>query len=541
MCDNPVVIIGAGPTGMTAAALLARHGVTSLVFEREPEVVSIPRAVHLDEEVLRIFHLTCLGAEVAAEIRPIRGMQLVDRDRRPLMVFGREGEGLHGFARSNAFDQPGLERAMRRALAREPRTTLRVATHVEAIEHLPDGKLRVTFHDKQRGVHDAIEASAVLGCDGARGRTRAFVGTDLEDLGFDGRWLVVDVLTDAPLGLYDGCLQLADPQRPATYFCTGGGRHRWELMLAEHETPAEMTDEARVRALLRPWLGAATESAHLRRRAVYTFHALVARRWRRGNLFLLGDAAHQTPPFIGQGLGAGARDAANLAWKLAAVLQGRASRKLLDSYELERRPHVRSVIAQAVMLGRTMRTPLGGRFRNRVLEKLGALGPLQDFLLDRAFPALVPGPMIRPRGSGPAGCHVPRAVVECGGRMTHVDDVLGNDFSLLAIDRPDRNGVADIRLHRFGDAEGESRLLDANGTLAAWFAKLGAEAALLRPDRIVMASGATESASRWIKALTAACDWRADPTVMKGRDQLLPTRRDGAVSVLPHLKCLAEL
>lgn len=509
MSDSPVIIIGAGPTGMVAAALLAKYGVRTVLFEKEAEVVPIPRAVHLDEEVLRVFHLCALGEEVASEIRPIRGMQLVDKERRTLVSFAREGQGPHGFARSNAFDQPELERAMRRALAKEPLVTLRTSTSVEAIEHLEGGRLRVTVQDRSSGALEEMETPAVLACDGARSRSRMFVGADLEDLGFDARWLVVDVRTDAPLGLYDGCLQVADPARPTTYFCTGAGRHRWEIMLAEGETPEEMTREDRVRDLLRPWLGGACDGAELRRRAVYTFHSLVARRWRRGGLFLLGDAAHQTPPFIGQGMGAGVRDAANLAWKLAAVLRGRANAELLDTYELERRPHVRSVIAQAVLLGRTMRTRLGGRYRDAVLERVGSMRLLHDGMIRRAFPPLVKGPMICPPGSGTAGGHVPRAVVESQGRATNLDEVLGDDLALITLQKPPSGQMCTARVRRLAEASEEAVVVDSNGTLAAWFAELRAEVALVRPDRVVMASGAASSAPRWIAALSQACGWGA--------------------------------
>lgn len=505
MSPSSVVIIGAGPTGMAAAALLARHGVPSTIFERELDIVPIPRAVHLDEEVMRIFHDTCLGEDVAAETRPIRGMLLVDRERRPLISFDREGLGPHGFPRSNAFDQPELERAMRTALAREPLVSLRTGTSVEAVEHLGNGRLRVTVHDRQRDVIEDLETHALLGCDGARSRTRTFVGTDFEDLGFDARWLVVDVATPASLDLYEGVLQVADPERPATYFHTGGGRHRWEIMLREGETPEEMTREARVREILAPWLGPATSTATLRRRAVYTFHSLVARRFRRGNVFLLGDAAHQMPPFIGQGMGAGVRDAANLAWKLAAMLQGRARPELLDTYETERRPHVRSVIQQAVLLGRMMRTTLGGRYRDRALHRLGAFRPLHDLVVRRAFPAITPGPMVRPRGSGPAGGHVPRAPVEIDGRLTHIDEVLGDGFALLALE-----GARRARVRRLGDARSHRTIVDCEGVLAAWLSDLGAEAALVRPDRVVMASGPVRGAPGWIEALSRACGWQEE-------------------------------
>ncbi len=509
MNENPVVIVGAGPTGMAAAAMLARYGVASILFEREPDVVPIPRAVHLDEEVVRALHWCCLGDEASRELRPIRGMQLVDRDLHTLVSFAREGDGPHGFPRSNAFDQPELERAMRHALAREPLVTLRSSTSVEAIEHLRDGGLRVTYHDQQRDALGELEAPVVLACDGARSRTRAFVGTDFEDLGFEARWLVVDVHTDAQLGLYDGCLQVADPERPTTYFCTGGGRHRWEIMLRDGETRAEMTRESNVRDLLRPWLREATESATLRRRAVYTFHSLVARRWRRGNVFLLGDAAHQTPPFIGQGMAAGMRDAVNLTWKVAAVVQGRASTAILDTYETERRPHARSVIAQAVLLGKVMRTRLGGRYRDRLVGTVGSLDIVRDFVIDRAFPALKVGPLVRPPGSGPAGHHVPRARVALDGRETNVDDVLGDGFSLLSRETRDGDEGLQVRIRQLSDASGERAWVDVDGTLTAWLGDMGAEAALIRPDRVVMASGAEEAVPRWLEALSSACDWRA--------------------------------
>jgi 3-(3-hydroxy-phenyl)propionate hydroxylase len=269
-----------------------------------------------------------------------------------------------------------------------------------------------------------------------------------------------------------------------------------------------MTREARVRDLLAPWLGPATSTATLRRRAANTIHSHVARRFRRGNVFLLGDAAHQTPPFIGQGMGAGVRDAANLAWKLAAVLRGRARPELLDTYQAERRPHVRSVIQQAVLLGRTMRTTLGGRYRDRAIQRLGALRPLHDLIVHRAFPPYAAGPMVRPRGSGPAGGHVPRAPVEIDGRTTHLDEILGDGFALIARDGAFDEGRRLIRVRRLGEARIDRAVVDREGVLGAWLEALGAEAALVRPDRIVMASGPISAAPRWMEALSRACGWQ---------------------------------
>jgi 3-(3-hydroxy-phenyl)propionate hydroxylase len=503
--ESPVVIIGAGPTGVTAAALLARYGVRSIVLEREADIARIPRAVHLDEESVRMLHLAGLGEAVAPVLRPIRGMKLVTRERETLIDFAREGQGSHGFARSNAFDQPELEQAMRGGLAGEPLVSLRSSTSVEAVEHLPDGRLRVTYRELAGGGLGELEAAAVLACDGARSRTRAYVGTDFEDLGFDARWLVVDVLLDEPLEFYDGCLQVADPERPTTYYCTGGGRHRWEIMLRDDEDPERMVEDDAVRGLLRPWLGAATERATLRRRAVYRFHSLVARTWRRGNVFLLGDAAHQTPPFIGQGLAAGVRDAANLCWKLAAVLKGRANPALLDTYQAERRPHVHASISQAVLLGRTMQTKLGGPLREVALAGVGRLDMARDRLVAMAFPPLTAGPIVltKANGSSSAGGHVPRAVVSVDGRRTHLDEVLAEDFALLVAEARGAGGPAQLRIWRAPhDATGQL-VLDVDGTLTAWLASLAAEAALVRPDRVVMACGKASHSPRWLAALSA--------------------------------------
>lgn len=497
-----VAVIGAGPTGMTAAALLARRGAKVHLFEREAEVVAIPRAVHCDEEVVRIAHLAGFGGAFASVTTPFRGMRLVDRHRTPLVSFEREGRGPHGFLRSNAFDQPELERAMRAALAREPNVVLRTATTVEAVEPLTGHRQRVTVRDVATGGTESMEMLAVLGCDGARSRARTFVGTDFEDLGFDARWLVVDVVTPHPLGLYEGCLQVADPEHPTTYVRTGPDRHRWEIMLSDGESAEDATLEANVRKRLAPWLGAQAADVTLRRTAVYTFHSLVARTYRRGRLFLLGDAAHQMPPFIGQGLGAGIRDAANLAWKLAAVLDGKEEEAILDTYEAERRPHVRAVTKQAVMLGRTMQSRAFGEHRDAWLRRLGRSPVVRGLALRRAFPELGLGPLVKPRGSGPAGGHAPRAAVVAEGRETHLDDVLGQDFALLI--RQEDGRV------RVGDLDGRTLALVRGHELDAWLDAIEAEAVLVRPDRVVMASGRRSAVGRWREALTRA-GWVGTP------------------------------
>lgn len=508
MKQKPVVIVGAGPTGMTAAALLARLAVPVVMIERAREVSNLPRAVHFDDEVMRIFHAAGFSERIARISTPMQGMVLVDRDQRPILTFdrGTSSDGADGaFSLSNGFDQPDLEREMRAAIAERPEVSLELGTTVEDIKS--DGR-RITLRDAS-GNARVIESAAVLGCDGARSFVREAMGIESQDLGFHGRWLVVDAHSDDPLPFYEGCIQLADPDRPTTYVCVGRGRHRWEFMLGKEEKSEELNTNARVRELLQPWLGERARTIEIRRHAVYTFHSLVARRYRRGNVFLLGDAAHQMPPFIGQGMGAGVRDAANLAWKLASVLSGAARESLLDTYESERRPHVCAVVGQSVLLGRIMQTSVGVRYRDAVLRKFGNIGPVHRALLRRAFPTYQSGPIVKPRRSGPAGGLAPRAPITIDGHATHLDDVVGQRFAILtraqlASDFLGNNSIALLRVANDASApiDQTGTLIDQTGILTAWLNTLSADCALIRPDMVVMASGPTTALPTWLTQLS---------------------------------------
>ena len=221
----PVVIIGAGPTGLMAANLLGALGVACLAAEREADVHPLPRAVHFDDEALRILQSAGLADAARAISRPIPGMQLLDGAHRVLAEFDRNREGgPHGHPESNFFDQPELEAVLRRGLTRFPHVALCGSTEALAMEPRPDGEggpVRVTLSDRRSGHLFEVSAEAVLACDGARSQTRARVGAEIHDLRFEERWLVVDVRTPEPLARWDGCQQVADPKRPATYVPVG--------------------------------------------------------------------------------------------------------------------------------------------------------------------------------------------------------------------------------------------------------------------------------------------------------------------------------
>lgn len=483
----PVVIVGAGPAGVTAATLLGQYGVQCLVLDRWDGVFPQPRAVHLDDEVYRVLVRLGIASQFAAVSRPTRGLQLIDRNHRVFAVFDRAGDaGRHGHPQANMFDQPELEQLLRTNLKDHASVDLRGNVEVTDVAQDGQGRVRVDFTDRLTGEHDSVLATYVLGCDGANSVVRAAIGSIMEDLEFEQRWLVIDVDSAVELDQWEGVHQVCDPGRAATYMRIGGTRYRWEFRLLEGETAADFESIEALQPLIGPWVqGISCEELELVRVAEYVFRAQLADRWRNHNVFLLGDAAHLTPPFIGQGLCAGMRDSMNLSWKVAGVLSGDLPPSVLDTYEVERKPHARAMIRLAKLIGVSMTQ--GGRagdvLRKAIAPRLHWIPGLRGRLLDGETPPLHRSALVGEHGRRTSlpGRLCPNAIVAGG---TRYDDVTRGGFAF----------VTSVRLSPQQRAVLEDRGTDVlevqpGSPLFGWLADGNAAAALVRPDHTVMRSG----------------------------------------------------
>lgn len=482
--SHPVVIVGAGPTGVTAATLLAQYGIGCLVLDRWATVYAQPRAVHLDDEICRVLARLGIADEFAAISRPALGLRLLDPAMRVLAEWRRDTAlSTNGFPQANMFDQPDLETLLRANLKRYPNAELRGNVEVVGVADRHDERIRVTYRDRTDESEHSVDADYVLGCDGANSIVRAHIGSSMHDMRFEQRWLVIDVATEVELDQWDGVHQVCDPVRAGTYMRIGQTRYRWEFRLLPDETAADFRTLAALRPLMAPWISRVhDDELELIRVTEYTFRAQMADRWRRGNILLLGDAAHLTPPFIGQGLGAGVRDAMNLAWKLAGVIAGDLPRSALDSYEQERIPHARHMIRLALGVGWAMTA--GGEFgnlmRRLVVRRIRFVPGLRNKLTEGRTPALCSSAFVHRRRTArhQTGTLCPNPVLADGRRL---DTVLGDGFALVTTATPTdaQRAVLDMR-------GGVVHIATPESELASWLARARVTAAIIRPDRTVM-------------------------------------------------------
>jgi 3-(3-hydroxy-phenyl)propionate hydroxylase len=472
-----VAIVGFGPSGAVAAALLGQAGRNVFVCDQSEVVYDRPRAIALDHEILRVFQQLGLSEAIAPFTEPFTDSCFYGVDgqliRRMTMVAPPYPQG---WTPSVVFSQPPVERVLRDAVAALPNVTVRLGVGVAALRQDGDG-VELDCSDGTR-----VKARFVVGCDGASSTVRALVGIALDDLGFDEPWLVVDVLANERglARLPTHSVQYCEPDRPSSYVIGPKNHRRWEISLKAGEDPVEAATAAGTWKLLARWI--TPDEGELWRQASYRFHALVAERWRAGRIFLAGDAAHQQPPFLGQGMCQGIRDVVNLAWKLDAVLAGAAADALLDSYGEERKAHVRELTTRLKSIGALIgeRDLAQARARDaRLLAEAG--GTIAPMARQDVLPKLHGGALSRSDSSA-RGTLFPQPWLRRQGNAARMDDVLGGGWRLVTTSSPDATIASPLPGLRHTDL---ASLAEADGVLAAWFDRHRAVAALVRPDHYV--------------------------------------------------------
>ncbi len=458
-----LLVVGGGPVGIVTSILAAHAGLSVRVIEKAPEVYDLPRAIVMDDEIQRVFQMIGLADGLAEITTPLAGAEFVTVDGE--QIIGVElpavGPYPYGHHPSVTYYQPQLEAFLRQA-ALDAGVDMLLGVEVTSVEQDDDGVDIETRSDDGVGRH---RSSWLVAADGASSSIRKSLGLSFVDQGFDQDWLVLDVELKRPVETLPRFVQqICDPDRPTTFVVGHADYRRWEFQLQPGETREAMVEPTRVWELLAPWL--TPDDARLIRAVVYRFHATVADAMRSGRIFLAGDAAHQMPPFLGQGLCSGVRDAANLIWKLDLVERGLAGDALLDTYGEERLPHAAGVVANAVDTG-VLIDQLSGRVDADKSIEAGYGGA-------RPFPHLVGGLL---HGDHPSvGRQLPQPSVD----GLPLDDLLDEGFAIVVVD-PTVAADVEPRWSAIG-----ARIVSVpSGTLQELLPDDGA--VVVRPDRQIAA------------------------------------------------------
>jgi len=508
-----VLVVGFGPVGAAIANLLGLYGVRALVVDKAREIFMAPRAIALDNEALRVLQLAGLEESDFGKIA-IPYVRMLSPYLGEFCRINTLGE-IDGHPKLATFYQPELEGALRRRALRYSGIRAALGVALTGVVESADG---VTATLDAGGSTCTVRARYLVGADGANSLVRQLIGQQFEGQTYSEDWLVVDARgVSQPI---DHVEFNCDYRRPVPHMTAPGDRERWEFMLRPGETRAEMESDERIGQLLTPW--GKPEDMTIERKAVYRFHARSAKAFSKGRIFLAGDAAHITPPFIGQGLVAGLRDAANLTWKMAWVLHGRASERILESYDEERRPHAKAMIDLARLMGRLVmpRSAAVALLTHGLMRLVRLAPPLRRYFDDLGIKPknvfarglFVPGrtcsKLVR-GGSFPQGW-----VREPDGRVHLSDDALGSTLTLIGFGR-DAGAMLDAATSRDFVSRGGKMVQIAHRGQSAHLGRDGwcedlegvfmpgaapfGWAAVVRPDRTILHDGPVTEADRLVR------------------------------------------
>ena len=491
--DADVLIVGYGPVGQAMAAMLARRGHRVAAYERFAEIYRLPRAVYFDDEIMQVWQALGIADELADDVLPALTYDWFGADGELIVKMEFASPGRSGWEPGYTFFQPNLEAVLDRAVRALPSAAVHRGWGAEALTQADD-HVAVTLRrirEPGRGRLEptpetrTVRARYVIGADGANSFVREASGIGFEDQGFGERWLVIDLLpndVDALSHIPAHC-QWCDPVRPHMHTRNGRRHRRFEFMLLPGERPEEFDHEQRVWQLLEPWTTPADGS--IVRSAVYEFRARLAPTMRAGRALLVGDAAHTMPPFMGQGLCSGIRDAAALTWRLDLILRGLADDRLLDSYTAERRPQNEWIVNLSTEMGRVSCV----LDANAAAERDAALRTA-DAPPEITLPGLAAG--LRAVDAPLAGARAVQGTVRLGDRSGRLNDLVERGFVVLARRRP----ALPAEHARFLERIGAQLIVledldDLDGRLTAWLEEHGLAAVLIRPDRYVFGAVAT--------------------------------------------------
>lgn len=499
-----VLIVGAGPVGLTLANILGQQGVVTRVVDERDSLIDYPRGVGLDDEALRTFQSIGLVERILPHTVPNQILRFFDGNRR-LLAEMAPPDARFGWPKRNGFVQPMVDAELLRGLERFDCVEVSWDARMESLTETADGMT------VELAGAPAVTARYVVGCDGGRSATRSLMGVSFEGTTSPTRWLVIDLATD-PLG-HPNSEVGADPARPYASISIAHGIRRFEFMIHANETDEQVEEPEFIERMLAPFVPHPDRVDVIRHR-VYTHHSRIAGAFRRGRTFLAGDAAHLMPVWQGQGYNSGIRDATNLGWKLAAVVTGQADDALLDTYDAERRKHARAMIDLSTLVGRVI-SPTNARvasLRDGVIRAASVVPTLKRYILEMRFKPMPRYEQGAIAHAGPRSKTSPTGTLFIQPRVDTrdaqnllLDDVIGSGFTVLSWNNDPRKLLGDLafarwkalgatfvavrpltQLHWTGQDDPDVVIVgDRTGALKAWFDAHAESVLFLRPDRCI--------------------------------------------------------
>mgnify|MGYP001158069960 CR=1 FL=1 len=489
-----VIIIGLGPVGAVVANLLAPFNISILIIEKNKMIHPTPRAIHFDGEVMRIFQNIGLSSYIKKIARPsFQGMHFVDKNNKTLLVRKANKDiGDQGWYNNWYFFQPELEKILRNGLNRFNNVSFRLGENLIKIKDFKNNCILTT----NCGVSNKKKSYLgkwIIGCDGTKSLVSNKISKKVTDFGFDEKWLVIDLNIKKnsvrAKKLPNYTVQHCNPIRPMTRCCISSSKRRWEIKIHPNDDLKKILQKKFLWSILSPWL--TPDDAEIERAQIYTFHSIIKNKWRKNNMVIAGDSAHQSPPFLGQGLCAGIRDASSLAWRLARIINGRADNSLLDSYTNERKKHVLEFIKLATRCGELINTgkkSLINKYFNSSLKENNA---------SFNYPKPQLGKGVWEYGKIPLGQITPQFFF----RKRLLDDKAIYKFILLENCNLKNNlQNQDKKLLK----EFEIIIISANKEIKSWLKTINAHVALIRPDRYLY--GVANNYSETTKLLNSLRD-----------------------------------